>query len=131
MAEPIVNRECSIYSECIMPSSIGGEGVANKLSNLVAEGKHKLAMSLVSTAPYSREAQRTNDASHTVYHRYQKKVHGDTEEKCGATHWKNFLTDSSFMVRNFPNNNDDLREHAIQYHMSCDVMTVIGMELSL
>lgn len=62
-------------------------------------GKHSLEIRLVRTTPYGEQAERTTDASHAVYRRYQMKIHGDSEEKCALSNWKNFLVESPLMVR--------------------------------
>ena len=64
----------------------------------ITGGKHSLEIRLVRTAPYSEQAERTTDASHEVYRRYQMKIHGDSEEKCGLGNWKSFLVESPLVV---------------------------------
>ncbi|XP_018497509.1 arginyl-tRNA--protein transferase 1 [Galendromus occidentalis] len=65
-------------------------------------GKHKLEIRLVRTTPYSSEAERTTDASHAVYKRYQMKIHKDSEDKCSISNWKRFLVDSPLLPEEDP-----------------------------
>lgn len=64
----------------------------------ILDGKHKLEIRLVRTAPYSQEAKTSDEASHLVYTLYQMKVHDSTQEKCRKSDWKQFLIDSPLLV---------------------------------